>query len=67
MKHCIKKSEKNVMKPKRRGSMTSEETSNYTAEVLSRQCTKTLEKSLETKSKHAHPHNYLSQKTVISL
>ena len=44
--------------------MTSAETSNYTTEVRSRQCTKTLKKSLERK--HAHPKDVLSQKTVKS-
>ena len=41
---------KNMMKSKRSGSMTRAETSNYTAEVQSRQCTKTLKKSLESLS-----------------
>ena len=42
MKRCIKgKSEKNVMRPKGSGLMTSAETSNYNAEELSRQSTKT--------------------------
>ena len=35
-KHSISKSERNEMKPKRCGSITSAETSNYTAEVLSK-------------------------------
>ena len=38
-----------MMKPKRSGSITSAETSNYTPEALSRQCTKTLQKSLGRK------------------
>ena len=54
----------NVMKQKKSGSMTTVETSNYTAEVLSRQCTKILKKSLERK--HAHPQLVLSKKTVTS-
>ena len=35
------------MTPKRSGSLTSAEASNYTAEVWSRQCTKMLKKSFE--------------------
>ena len=39
---CIRKSEKNVMKQMRSGSMTSVEKSNCTAEVQSRQCKKKI-------------------------
>ena len=63
-KLSIKQSEKSVMKPKRSGSMTSTETSNRTAEVPSRQCTKTLKKSLERKP--ANPSNDLNHKTMTS-
>ena len=51
-----------MMKPKRKRSKTSAETSNYIAEVQSRQCTITLKKSPERK--HAHPQDVLGQKTV---
>ena len=40
------------MKPKRNGSITSIETSIYTTELLSRQCTETMKKSLEAKLAH---------------
>ena len=52
MKHYTGKLEKNVTRPKRSGSLTSAETSNYTTEVLSRKCSKTLKKSLEKKPPH---------------
>ena len=50
----------------RSGSMTRAETLNYTAEVLSRRCSKTLRKSL--KRKHTYPQGVLllSQKMVTS-
>ena len=53
--YCIINQEirkKNVTKPERNRPMASAKTSKYTAEVLSRQCTKTLKKS-------AHPENVL--------
>ena len=38
MKHCMRKLKKNVMKPKRRGSMTSAEMFIITTKVLCKQC-----------------------------
>ena len=52
MKNSIRKSEKNVMKPRRSGSVTSAQTLIYTTLELSRQYTETLKISVEGKPAH---------------
>ena len=52
IKRCKRKSEKKLMN-KKCGSLTSTETSVYTTKVLSRQCTETLEKSLDGNPAHS--------------
>ena len=67
MKQSIRKSEKNVLKPKKSGPMTSAETLNYTLPQKFRTDNvkkETLKKSLERKL--AHPQNVLSQTMVTS-